>query len=154
MKLLDPSATVDHYSAIGRARANISLFAKTLESYDYVFSHEFPRGHVRNGDLSELVRRVSRAVLFPAVTFAAFHPDLVYLLDASLSNAHLFGPIGPYHSALAVFAYRKGLSLDEARALYNRNVFEVLGYSTSGTTPPTIFSTPRNRNTGWISPTS
>jgi len=31
-------------------------------------------------------------------------------------------------SALAVFAYRKGLSLEDENALYNGNVFETLGY--------------------------
>jgi hypothetical protein len=128
MKLLDPSATVDHYSAIGRARADMSLFARTMGTYDYVFSHKFPQGHINNGDSDELRRRVSKTVLFPAITFAAFHPDLVYLLDATRGNAQLFGPLGPYHSALAVFAFRKGLTLEEANALYNRNVFEALGY--------------------------
>lgn len=128
MKLLDPLATVDHYSAIGRSRADIGLFARTIETYDYVFSHEFPPGHVRNGDSEELRRRVPKTILFPPVTFSAFHPDLVYLLDETRNYAALFGPLGPYHSALAVFAYRKGLTLEEANALYNGNVFEVVGY--------------------------
>jgi hypothetical protein len=128
MKILDPSATVDHFSAIGKSRADFSLFTKTLQTYDYVFSHEFLHGHVKGGDSEELLRRVSKARLFPAVTFAAFHPDLVYLMDATRGHAQLFGPVGPYHSAIATFAFRKGLSLEEANALYNRNVYETLGY--------------------------
>jgi hypothetical protein len=128
MKLMDPSATVDHFSAIGRSKAAFSLFAKTLSTYDYVFSHEFLHGHVKGGDSGELLRRVSQARLFPAVSFAAFHPDLIYLMDATRGHAQLFGPLGPYHSAIATFAFRKGLSLEEANALYNHNVFEALGY--------------------------
>lgn len=128
MKLLDPSATVDHFSAIGKSKADFSLFAKALATYDYVFSHEFPHGHVRGGDSEELLRRLDQARLFPAVTFAAFHPDLIYLMDARRGYAQLFGPLGPYHSAIATFAFRKGLSLEEANALFNRNVYEALGY--------------------------
>lgn len=128
MKLLDPSASVDHYSAIRKSRADIKLFVKTLATYDYVFSHEFPQGHIRGGDSEELRNRLDRTTLFPAVTFAAFHPDLVYLLDVTRGHASTFGPVGPYHSALAVFAFRRGLSLEEANALFNRNVYEALGY--------------------------
>jgi hypothetical protein len=40
----------------------------------------------------------------------------------------VFGPFGPYHSALALFAFRGGLSPREANALFNNNVFEALRY--------------------------
>lgn len=128
MKLIDPTARVDHFSAIGRTYADIELLAKTLATYDYVFSHEFPSGQVRGGGSDELCGLLDKTVLFPAVTFAAFHPDLVYLLDETRGHAPTQGPVGPYHSAIAVFAFRRGLSLAEAHALFNRNVFETLGY--------------------------
>ncbi|MBI1868494.1 MAG: hypothetical protein HYS06_09420 [Methylocystis sp.] len=128
MKLLDPSASVDQYSAIAKSRANIALLAKTLATYDYVFSQEFPPSYVRGGGSAELCALLGKTTLFPAVAFAAFHPDLVFLLDATRNYAATFGPIGPYHSALAAFAFRKGLSLQEANALFNRNVYEALGY--------------------------
>ena len=108
MKLLDPSATVDHFSIIRKSRASFDLFTKTLATYDHVFSHEFPHGHISGGDAEELCRRLrEKTILVPTVTFSAFHPDLVYLIDETRGNAPLFGPLGPYHSALAVFAYRK-----------------------------------------------
>ncbi len=128
MKVLDPSATVDHFSAIARARASMSLFAKTLSTYDYVFSHDFLDGHVRGGGSDELCRRLPKTVMFPALTFAAFHPDLVYIHDTARLNGFVFGPIGPYHSALGLFAHRKAMSLDMANALFNENVFQALGY--------------------------
>lgn len=128
MKVMDPSATVDHFSAISQGRASIGLFAKTLATYDYVFSHEFLEGHVRGGGSRELCKLLPKTVIFPAITFAAFHPDLVYIHDFSRMHGFVFGPIGPYHSAVALFAYRKGLNLEEARALFNENVFEALGY--------------------------
>jgi hypothetical protein len=128
MKLLDPSATVDHFSAIGKSRATVKFFAKTLEAYDHVFSHEFPPGHLKGGGIDELRGHFSGLTLFPAITFQAFHPDLIYLVDETHGYAQLHGPLGPYQSALGVFAYRNGLSPDEALGLFNRNVFEAVGY--------------------------
>ncbi len=128
MKLLDPTADIHHFSVVARARASFDLFCKTLETYDYVFSHEFQPGYIGEANSEALRARVPKTMLFPAVIFAAFHPDLVYLIDETRGNAQLHGPLGPYQSALAVFAFRKGLSLEEANALYNRNVFDALGY--------------------------
>lgn len=131
MKVMDPSATVHHYSAIGSSRfANLDLLAKTLDTYDYVFSHDFLSGHLRGpGDSVELRRRVPKVTRLPAITFAAFHPDLIYILDPTQSpHGAIFGPLGPYHSALALFAFRAGLTVDEARAMFNENVFSAVGY--------------------------
>ena len=128
MKMLDPSATVDHFSMIARARSTMGLFAKTLETYDYVFSHDFLDGHVRGGGSEELRQRLPKTIIFPAIGFAAFHPDLVYIHDLTRLHGFVSGPIGAYHSAIGLFAYRKGLSLEMANALFNENVFDALGY--------------------------
>jgi hypothetical protein len=130
MKVMDPTATVDHFSAIGRSRfANMNLLVKTLETYDYVFTHDFLDGHVKGGGSEDLLRRIPKAVLFPAVTFAAFHPDLIYIQDTTKTlHGFIEGPLGPYHSAIALFAHRAGLSLIETQAMFNENVFEALGY--------------------------
>lgn len=131
MKVMDPTATVDHFSAIGRSRvANMDLLTKTLATYDYVFSHDFLAGHVRGGgDSEELRRRLPKVTPTPAITFAAFHPDLIYLEDKSEPlHGFVFGPLGPYHSAVCLFAYRAGLTVEEARAMFNENVFRAVGY--------------------------
>jgi len=128
MKLIDPSARVSHFSAIAKTIADVKLLAETLSTYDYVFSHEFLHGHVRGGGSAELCALLGKVIMIPSITFSAFHPDLVYLLDATRGHAPTIGPVGPYHSALAVFAFRRGLSVEEAHALFNRNVFEALGY--------------------------
>lgn len=129
MKLLEPEATVDRFSMIRRSLASLELLAKTLDTYDYVFSHEFIAGHMRSGGGSEeLVGLLPKTRLFPAISFAAFHPDLVLIHDHSRMHGFIGSPLGPYHSALALFAFRKGLSLDMANALYNENVFEAIGY--------------------------
>jgi hypothetical protein len=131
MKVMDPSATVDHFSAIGRSRfADMDLFAKTLDTYDHVFTHDFLSGHLRGaGDSEELRRRLPQVASAPAITFAAFHPDLIYIQDKSEAlHGFVFGPLGPYHSAIGLFCYRAGLDVEEARAAFNENVFSALGY--------------------------
>jgi hypothetical protein len=128
MKLLDPTARVDHYSAVAKSHANIGLLARTLATYDCVFSQDFPDHIVRGGDSRELFQRLNNVTPFPTISFAAFQPDLVYLLDAAQGNKALAGPLRPYHSALAAFSFRVGLSLEEANALFNRDVFEAVGY--------------------------
>jgi hypothetical protein len=128
MKLLAPAAAVHHYSVVARARTNFDLFCKTMDTYDYVFSHEFHQGYIPGGDSRLFRERVPKTIFFPAIIFAAFHPDLIYLIDETRGGSQLFGPLGPYQSALAVFAFRKNLTLEAANALYNRNVFETLGY--------------------------
>lgn len=128
MKLMDPSATVDHFSAIGSSRAHMSLFVKTLATYDYIFTHDFVAGHIRGGDSKDLCAQLSKTFVYPAIGFAAYHPDMILIHDLSLTHGFLFGPIGPYHSAIGLFAYRKGLSLEECNGLFNENVFDALGY--------------------------
>jgi hypothetical protein len=128
MKVLDPSATVDHFTVIGRVRANLSTLAKTLQTYDHVFSHLFPKGHVKGGDVHDLSEMVEGLRLFPAIVFAGFHPDLIYLQDPARGDVAFMGPLGLLHSALCVFAFREGMSAEEANGLYNRNVYEALGY--------------------------
>lgn len=128
MQLLDPSASVDRFAVHIKALADVERLAKTLSSYDYVFAHEFPSGLLRRGDSDDLRRLVPHATFFPCLWFPAYHPDQIYLVDETRGGAGAFGPLGPYHSALAAFAFRKGLSLDEANALFNANVFDELGY--------------------------
>ncbi len=128
MKVFSPCAQVDHYSAVQKTLANIDRLATTLERYDHVFLQNFPAGIVKGGDWETLRARLKNVTRMPSMVFAAFHPDLIYLLDATRGNKTLNGPLRPYHSALAVFAFRVGLSLQEANALFNDNVFATVGY--------------------------
>jgi Polysaccharide biosynthesis enzyme WcbI len=128
MKVLAPSAQIDHYSVVHKTLANIERLAKTLQSYDRVFLQNFPAGIVKGGDYEDLLQRLTKVTRMPSLLFAAFQPDMVYLLDATRGHKPLHGPLRPYHSALAVFAFRVGLSLQEANALFNDNVFATVGY--------------------------
>jgi hypothetical protein len=91
--------------------------------------HEFPTGFIPGGGSIELRDLLKKSISIPLITFAAFHPDCVYVSGTcDDGRAPVFGPLGPYHSALALFAFRGGLSPREANALFNNNVFEALRY--------------------------
>jgi len=67
----------------------------------------------------------ARVLRWPRLTFAAFHPDAVY---AQLGGRVVRSGIGEYHSALALFAARAGLTVAQAMRLFTARVFERLGY--------------------------
>ena len=127
IKLLRPEAKVDHFPVMSRSHAPLETFIKTLKTYDYVLLNDFPRGFIPGGGSSELRDRLRKTFVVPTITFSAFHPDSISVGDDEVRSP-IFGPLGPYHSAIALFAFRKGLPLEEANALFNRNVFEALGY--------------------------
>jgi hypothetical protein len=65
-----------------------------------------------------------KVIRIPAVGFSAFHPDLCYAKDSTtdeLTRNH-------YNSAIGAWAYRNGLSVDQARKLFSDNIFRELGY--------------------------
>lgn len=129
MKLLEPEATVDRFTMIGHSRAGLGLLVATLDTYDHVFAQDFLAGHLRKGGGSQdLVRLLPKTMLFPSIGFAAFHPDQIFIRDPARLHGYVEGPLGPYQSALCLFAFLKGLSLDMANALFNENVFEAVGY--------------------------
>ncbi|HXY57730.1 MAG TPA: WcbI family polysaccharide biosynthesis putative acetyltransferase [Methylocystis sp.] len=127
MKLMLPAARVDHFPIISGARLSIRVLAETLATYDFIFAHDFPSGFIPGGGLAELRQRLPRIAFLPQIAFSAFHPDCIYVGE-NAAAPQVFSPLGAYHSALAVFAFRAGLSIEEANALFNDNVFAALGY--------------------------
>jgi hypothetical protein len=65
--------------------------------------------------------------LFPAVSFSAYHPDLVYIKLRS-TDSYLRGPLGHYNSAIAFWGFSHGLSPRETLELFNSRSYEALGY--------------------------
>jgi hypothetical protein len=66
-----------------------------------------------------------RARAWPRLTFAGLHPDAVY---AHRAGRVLPSGIGEYHSALALLAWRAGLTASQARRLFRAEVYDRLGY--------------------------
>jgi hypothetical protein len=67
----------------------------------------------------------ARVLDIPALTFPAFHPDLVY---ATTTDGGIFRGINDYHSAIALWAWRRGVEASDVRRLYTPEVMSRLTY--------------------------
>jgi len=67
----------------------------------------------------------TRVIEIPSLTFAAFHPDIVI---ATTTTGTYFRGLADYHSAIALWAWRRGLEPAEAAALFQPEVMAALGY--------------------------
>ncbi|MFF8799849.1 MULTISPECIES: WcbI family polysaccharide biosynthesis putative acetyltransferase [unclassified Methylobacterium] len=132
LRLLLPAAEVETIllAGAGRRFGTVDRLAPHLQEHDFVFSHFFPVGFLAGGNVHALAARVPALRLFPTILFSGFHPDLVHVGDeASLRLSRLVpSPIGAYHSAIALQAFRRGLSVDAALRMFDGPVFERLGY--------------------------
>ncbi|MCJ2067677.1 GSCFA domain-containing protein [Methylobacterium sp. J-030] len=70
-------------------------------------------------------RRTDRVRLWPTFYYAGFHPDLVY---AQLNNKFIDSPLDEYNSALTLYGWHRGLSVDQVIRLFREDVFDRLGY--------------------------
>jgi hypothetical protein len=62
----------------------------------------------------------------PVLHFPAYHPDACYLQDASGKSVK--GPLGDYHSLIALAAFQLELSVQKACTLFREDVYTALGY--------------------------
>ncbi|MBV9394777.1 MAG: hypothetical protein JOZ84_10220 [Methylobacteriaceae bacterium] len=128
MKLLNLDATVHRFPVLFKSWTSAKMLTRALKLYDHVFFQPFGPGYVRGGAWEEIVPELKDPILLPTLIFNGFHPDQVYVSNRDKPGEMIAGPMGPYHSALAFFAYRAGLPVDGALQLFNREVFEVVGY--------------------------
>ncbi|MBX3526550.1 MAG: hypothetical protein KF904_10135 [Rhodoblastus sp.] len=128
MKLLVPQAHVDRFTIVRKGVTTLDMLGKTLSNYDHVFSLEFQPGFVRGGGWEELKTLLPNVAPIPSIVFSGFHPDTIYVLDPTRSGFPIEGPTGPYHSAIALFAYLRGMSVEQTVSLYGAPLFEALGY--------------------------
>ncbi|MBV8848808.1 MAG: hypothetical protein JOZ16_04400 [Methylobacteriaceae bacterium] len=128
MKLLNIDATVHRFPILFKSWASGKMLARALRLYDYVFFQPFGPGYVRGGAWEPIVAELKNPILLPTLVFTGFHPDQVYVTDRVKNIQLAEGPLGPYNSALAFFAYRAGLPIEAALRLFNREVFDTVGY--------------------------
>lgn len=73
------------------------------------------------------IRDSHNIALIPNIVFHGFHPDITYVGTTRDGNA-LHGPMSSYHSAICVFCYKYGLSVDACIEYYNSYAFNKFGY--------------------------
>ena len=128
MRLRRPDATVDYLSAgtLGRRRRSLAAFSDAFTSYDHVFAQPIAWRHVGAEHLAALAERHPGHVKAPNIVFSAFHPDLVYV--GGPGAPFVESPVGHYNSALALYGYLAGLSVEQTLRLFDGRLYERLGY--------------------------
>lgn len=71
-------------------------------------------------------RAADRIRWLPPINYSGFHPDCVYVQLAD--GSYLRGPMGEYHSSIALWAWRAGLTIDQTLSLFREEVYEELGF--------------------------
>jgi Polysaccharide biosynthesis enzyme WcbI len=128
IKVLNPAVTVHQFPLQTKPKITGSMLIRALQTYDHVFLQDFHKGYLR-GVFSDVLReKLARPLWYPTLLFAAYHPDSIFIQDRANSEAFVCGPLGQHHSAIALFAYRAGMWVEDALRLYDREVFETLGY--------------------------
>jgi hypothetical protein len=128
MQLLNVSAIVHRYPIQTRSKITGKMLIRALRTYDHVFLQDFGEGLIPGGSSDLLGRELANATKYPTLLFGAYHPDSIFAHDRSKGDAFVWGALGQHHSAIALFAYRAGLPAEAALRLYERDVFETLGY--------------------------
>ena len=68
-----------------------------------------------------------KLLLFPSISFPAFQPDQCYVrIKGTFSEVS--GPLGPYHSSIAYYAWRAGMSVQQATDLFCDEVYQQLRF--------------------------
>lgn len=100
-----------------------------MRNFDFVFMQTGPDGPLANGGLEAVRSQVKHHLEYPIITFAAYHPDLIYAnVVSDGASGPLFTPLGAYNSALTLFGYKNNLYPREIESLFRGDVFERLGY--------------------------
>lgn len=71
-------------------------------------------------------RHERKIIRFPELYFNAFHPDQVYAWTKN--GTPIEGATGPYNSAIVLWSWRRGLSVDTTLSFFQPHVLEALGY--------------------------
>jgi hypothetical protein len=128
MKLLNVSATVHRYPVQTKSKITAKMLVRALRSYGHVFLQDFGEGLIPGGSSDSLSRELPNAIKYPTLLFGAYHPDAIFVHDRSKGDTFVWGALGQHHSAIALFAYRAGITAQDALQLYDGEVFETLGY--------------------------
>lgn len=131
LRLLAPASPVTYLpmGLLARRYGSAGGLAATIAAYGHVYTQEIPPALLEGGS-DELCRLDERIIRFPTIVFSAFHPDAVYAGGTGKPGARDLArsPLGYYHSAIALCAYRLGFDVGRTVPLYRREIFAALGY--------------------------
>lgn len=130
MRLLLPEAEVTYVPVyrIARRYPRMADLVRDLARHDHVFAGAFTAPFRDGGDF-ETLRAAVPLIQIPTIVFSAFQPDIVYVGQAdAVGSGFLRGPVGNYHSALALYAFRRGFDVERTLALFRPDVYGLLGY--------------------------
>jgi hypothetical protein len=126
LKTLRPRAKVDVLSFANRqATGAIDETLTRVGDYDVVFSQPTNRAIYGKLHNDVIAPRARQFVLYPAIIFRGLHPDEV---SVGRENRRLDSPTGGFHSLIALVAFLDKIPPERAARLYNRYVFNSLGY--------------------------
>ncbi len=128
LMLPDAAVTFETIHGIGRRHRRMSDLVRAYEGCDVVFANRIapPFATFPDGDF-ETFRAATRLFQIPVVVFAALHPDVVYV-GHERTGAFLSNVLGPQHSAIALYAFQVGFTIEEVIRLYGEPAFRRLGY--------------------------
>jgi len=131
IKTLKPGIQVEALAADGLndrfgTRENL---LEHLSGSDYVYFHDTDR-ELLYGSAEDLRQAVANVREVPFVTFNGYHPDMVYV-TVMVNGVHqiLKSPVGDNHSALALFGFQQGLSIEQTLRLFTPAVYQRTGMS-------------------------
>nr|WP_246735698.1 GSCFA domain-containing protein [Agrobacterium sp. a22-2] len=118
LRVMLPSDSISHLNI---HRADAKVLQREIENAETIVTHRIAAG-ARQDWVNGSKAKVQ---LYPRVTFMAFHPDYTHVLSG---EKKVMSPLGDPHSALIFHAWRNGISKADTVNLFNRGVFEKLGY--------------------------
>ncbi len=119
MKLLFPGADVLTRAALEKKSATAEDVAHLLGQIDVWINVEAGEAYFAGAPFAGSHPNLAY-ISIPLVEFAAFHPDVCHAQAGAARTE--------YTSAIAVWAYKNGMSPDQGAALFNRATFANLGY--------------------------
>jgi hypothetical protein len=120
MRVMNPSLEIESIG-MSSIEKDVDYVRDQLRRSDLVFLQT----NAKNRFAELFSDESDRVLLYPRIYFAAYHPDIVYLQSA---GRLVETSLGHYNSKLVLAGYLKGLTVRETTALFNRKVFQRIGY--------------------------
>jgi hypothetical protein len=124
LKLPDYEVSKIHVRDIQKDKDSPTLL-KAIKNSDFIFSQPL-NGDVYGKFAKGEIEKLSTIKYYPRIIFLGYHPDCIYLNAGKPQSPN--SPIGRYHSAIAVLAFKFGFTVEDTCKLFNPTVFNELGY--------------------------